>query len=229
MAQSNHLSYRDYLEYRKFACLASIFSWENKLTGWPDYADVHTSFTPHFQCWYLKAKSPQSLESSMGPSLAQMTPWNPNPNKGTGSKMAAIRLRAWPLGPLNLGWWERSGSVVEYVSRDRGVADSSLTGVTALCPWARHINSYLVLVQSRKTHPHIAKNVDWDVKNQTKQTTSDDPVKHSVAPCWVSPRPWEVASRPRAQCCPSLLYREGGGFNYIIFAISDHFASSGVD
>ena len=30
--------------------------------------------------------------------------------------------------------WSRSGSVVECLTRDRGAADSSLTGVTALCP-----------------------------------------------------------------------------------------------
>ena len=30
--------------------------------------------------------------------------------------------------------WERSGSVVECLTRDRGAAGSSLTGVTALCP-----------------------------------------------------------------------------------------------
>ena len=29
---------------------------------------------------------------------------------------------------------ERSGSVVEFLSKDRGVAGSSLTAVTALCP-----------------------------------------------------------------------------------------------
>ena len=32
---------------------------------------------------------------------------------------------------------ERSGSVVECFTRDRRAAGSSLTGVTALCPWAR--------------------------------------------------------------------------------------------
>ena len=31
-------------------------------------------------------------------------------------------------------WRERSGSVVERLSRDRRAAGSSLTGVTALCP-----------------------------------------------------------------------------------------------
>ena len=29
--------------------------------------------------------------------------------------------------------WERSGSVVEFLTRDRGAAGSSLAGVTALC------------------------------------------------------------------------------------------------
>ena len=48
---------------------------------------------------------------------------------------------------------ERSGSVVECLTRDRRAAGSSLTGVTALCPWARHIYPSLVLVQPRKTRP----------------------------------------------------------------------------
>ena len=30
-------------------------------------------------------------------------------------------------------WWERSGSVVECLTRERGAAGSSLTSVTALC------------------------------------------------------------------------------------------------
>ena len=30
--------------------------------------------------------------------------------------------------------WERSGSVVECMTQDRGAACSSLTGVTVLCP-----------------------------------------------------------------------------------------------
>ena len=33
--------------------------------------------------------------------------------------------------------WERFGLVVECLTRDRGAAGSSLTVVTALCPWAR--------------------------------------------------------------------------------------------
>ena len=34
---------------------------------------------------------------------------------------------------------EGSGSVIECLTRDRGAAGSSLTGVTALCPWARKL------------------------------------------------------------------------------------------
>ena len=43
----------------------------------------------------------------------------------------------------------------ECLTRDRGAAGSSFTGVTVLCPWARHINPSLVLVQPRKIRPYI--------------------------------------------------------------------------
>ena len=37
-------------------------------------------------------------------------------------------------------WYrEHSGSVVECLTRDRGAGGLSLTGVTGLCSWARHI------------------------------------------------------------------------------------------
>ena len=46
--------------------------------------------------------------------------------------------------------------MVECLTRGWRPAGSSLTGVTALCPWARHIiNLCLVLVQPRKTCPNI--------------------------------------------------------------------------
>ena len=45
--------------------------------------------------------------------------------------------------------------VVECLTQDRGAAGSSFTGVTVLCPSARHINPNLVLVQPRKTRPYI--------------------------------------------------------------------------
>ena len=46
-------------------------------------------------------------------------------------------------------------SVVECLTQDRGAAGSSITGITVLCPWERHIYPCLVLVQPRKTHPAI--------------------------------------------------------------------------
>ena len=66
--------------------------------------------------------------------------------------------------------WEHSGSVVECLTRDRGAVGSSLTGVTALCPWPIHINPSLVLVQPRKTRPYINKRLLMRGKesNQTK-------------------------------------------------------------
>ena len=45
--------------------------------------------------------------------------------------------------------------MVEWLTWDRGAAGSSLTGVAALCSWARHIYSSLVLVQPRKTRLYI--------------------------------------------------------------------------
>ena len=61
--------------------------------------------------------------------------------------------------------------MVECLTQDGGVAGSILTGVTALCPYARHINLCLVLVQPRKTCPNITeKVVDWDIKNQIKKS-----------------------------------------------------------
>ena len=70
---------------------------------------------------------------------------------------------------------EYSGSVVDCLTRHRGAAGSSLTGVTALCPLARHINPSLVLVQPRKTHPFIIERLlmGHKVSNQTKQSFHD--------------------------------------------------------
>ena len=46
-------------------------------------------------------------------------------------------------------------SVVECLTQDRGVAGSSLTVGTALCPLAIHFILCLVLFQTRKTLPDI--------------------------------------------------------------------------
>ena len=50
---------------------------------------------------------------------------------------------------------EHSDSMVEWLTWDQWAAGSSLTGVTALCPWARHNNPSLVLVQPRKTRSFV--------------------------------------------------------------------------
>ena len=51
----------------------------------------------------------------------------------------------------------------------QAVASSSITGVTVLCPLARHINPCLV-VQPRTTRPDkTEKNVLLDIKNQINQ------------------------------------------------------------
>ena len=62
--------------------------------------------------------------------------------------------------------------MVECWTRDREAAGSSLTSVTALCPWARHINPSLVLVQPRKTLPFITERLLMECKesNQTKSS-----------------------------------------------------------
>ena len=50
---------------------------------------------------------------------------------------------------------ERSGSVVECLTRDRRAAGSGLTGVTELRSLIRYINPSLLLVQPRKTRSYI--------------------------------------------------------------------------
>ena len=63
--------------------------------------------------------------------------------------------------------------MVDCLTRDLGAAGSSLTGVTALCPWTRHVNPSLVLVQPRKTHPYINERLLIGPKepNQTNKLT----------------------------------------------------------
>ena len=75
---------------------------------------------------------------------------------------------------------EGSGSVVECLTRDRGAAGSSLTGVTALWSWARHIYHSLVLVQPRKTCPCLTERLLMGHKesNQTNKTNKIYTVLH---------------------------------------------------
>ena len=64
---------------------------------------------------------------------------------------------------------ERSGSVIECLTPDRGAAGLSLTGVTRLWSLSRHIYPSLVLVQPRKTCPYITERLLMGCKesNQT--------------------------------------------------------------
>ena len=59
-----------------------------------------------------------------------------------------------------------------------GATGSSLTPITMLCPWARHINPILVLVQPRRTCPFITerllmghKESHWTNKTNTLYLT----------------------------------------------------------
>ena len=61
---------------------------------------------------------------------------------------------------------ERTGSVVECLSRDRVSVGSSLAGATELCPWARHVNPGLVMVLPSKTRPYITEILLMWLKDQ---------------------------------------------------------------
>ena len=65
---------------------------------------------------------------------------------------------------------ERSGSVVECLTRDRGAAGLSLTSVTALSSLSKTHYPSLVLVQPRKTFPCLTERLLMGCKesNQTK-------------------------------------------------------------
>ena len=70
--------------------------------------------------------------------------------------------------------WERSGSVVECLTRDRRAAGSSLTGVTALWSLSKTHFPSLVLVRPRKTRPYITERLLMERKesNQTNKITT---------------------------------------------------------
>ena len=72
---------------------------------------------------------------------------------------------------------EGSGSVVECLARG-----SSLTGVTALCPCARHINPSLVLVQRRKTSSDVTERLLTGTLRiiSNKQTNKNNEKLHSM-------------------------------------------------
>ena len=61
-----------------------------------------------------------------------------------------------------------NGSVGECLTQDRGASGKSLTGITVLCPWARHIYPCLELVQPWKTRPDIAEKC-WLGRKESNQ------------------------------------------------------------
>ena len=75
-----------------------------------------------------------------------------------------------PKGILLISSQECSSSVVECLTQERGDVGSSLTGVNSLCPWARHINPSLILIQPRKTRPFITEGLLMGCKESNKQT-----------------------------------------------------------
>ena len=73
--------------------------------------------------------------------------------------------------------------MVECLTWDSGCG-LSITGVTALCTWARHINPSLELVQPRKTHPYITERLLMGHKepNQTKAPHQNLLLRNNINP-----------------------------------------------
>ena len=66
-----------------------------------------------------------------------------------------INIQRFLLYNLLLLFRGHSGSVVECLTRDQGVAGLSRTDITGFCPLARHINPCLVLVPHTKIRSDI--------------------------------------------------------------------------
>ena len=71
---------------------------------------------------------------------------------------------------------ERSGSVGRELDKGSKYANSRLTGVIVLCPFAIRFICCLVMVKPWKTgiRPNMTKIVDWQVKHQNNQTEQID-------------------------------------------------------
>ena len=75
------------------------------------------------------------------------------------------------VNTISLAPWERSGSVIECLTRDRGVLVWASPTSLRCGPWARHIYPSLVLVQPRKTRPCLTERLLMGCKesNQTNK------------------------------------------------------------
>ena len=82
---------------------------------------------------------------------------------------------------------ECSGSVVECLTWERGVAGSSPTGRTVLCPWVRYYIPCLVLVQPRKISTWLKNCLGCKESNQTRQI------------CWIYIPQWSVLEKCKSQ------------------------------
>ena len=93
---------------------------------------------------------------------------NTNSNKTSGRplKQSSSLLRQDDL-------WERSGSVVECLTRDRRAAGSSLTGRHRVVSLSKNINPSVVLGQPRKTRPFITERLLMGRK-ESNQTNKQD-------------------------------------------------------
>ena len=87
------------------------------------------------------------------------------------------QVRRSVLWHIQLQIREPRGSVVECLTQDRGVSSLSLTGITALCPWARYINPCLLSTCSTQEDLswHSWKIVDWYVKIKSNKTNYNSP------------------------------------------------------
>ena len=70
----------------------------------------------------------------------------------------------------SVGSRERSGSMVECLTRDRGAAGSTSPASLRCGPWARHIYPSLVLVQPRKTRPCLTERLLMGRKESNKHS-----------------------------------------------------------
>ena len=79
-----------------------------------------------------------------------------------------VRVLVLTVNALNFQtlFWEPSGSVVECLTWDQRAKGLSLT---ALCPWARHINPCLVLAIPRKTCPCLTERLLMGRKESNKK------------------------------------------------------------
>ena len=81
---------------------------------------------------------------------------------------------------------EGSGSVVECLTRDRGVGGWSLTGTTAFCQKAGHIIPYLVVAQRRKTSPDITERLLMGRKESNQTNKNKQASKTQIRTDWMS-------------------------------------------